>query len=115
MISTIITQEATKEKVTLPVAFREYVDVFSKKTPAKLPSSQSYHHTIELKDSFIPQQAKAYPLNPIKHQACKRFIEEHLKTGKISPFKSPQAIPFFFVKKNGSQEITPLSRLPVSQ
>ena len=38
-ISTIIAQGATKEKVTLPVAFKEYEDVFSEKTPTKLPSS----------------------------------------------------------------------------
>ena len=49
-ISTIIAQGATKEKITLPGTFREYVDVFSKKTPMKLPPSQSYHHAIELKD-----------------------------------------------------------------
>ena len=35
-ISTIIAQEATEEKVTLPMAFKEYEDVFSKKTPTKL-------------------------------------------------------------------------------
>ena len=33
MILMSIAQGATKEKVTLPAAFREYVDVFSKKTP----------------------------------------------------------------------------------
>ena len=98
-ISTIITQGATKEKVTLSAAFREYEDIFSKKTSMKLPPSWSYNHTIKLKDSFIPQQAKAYLLNPIKHQACKEFVKKHLKTGKISPSKSPQAIPFFFIKK----------------
>ena len=106
-ISTIITQGATKEKVTLPTAFKEYKDVFSEKTPTKLPSSQPYDHAIELKDSFIPQWAKAYLLNPIKHQACKEFIEEHLKIGKISPLKSPQATPFFFVKKKEAGKLHP--------
>ena len=99
MISTIIAQGATKEKVMLPAAFREYADVFSKKTPTKLPPFWLYDHTIKLKDSFIPKWAKAYPLNPIEHQACKEFIKEHLKTGRISSSKSSQAVPFFFVKK----------------
>ena len=54
-ILTIITQEANKEKVTLPAAFKGYKDIFSEKTPIKLPPSQSYDHTIELKDLFIPQ------------------------------------------------------------
>ena len=38
MISMIIAQGATKEKVTLLMAFREYVDIFFKKTLMKLPS-----------------------------------------------------------------------------
>ena len=48
---------------------------------------------------FVSQWAKAYPLNPIEHQACKEFIKKHLKIGKIFPLKSPQAVLFFFVKK----------------
>ena len=47
--------------------------------------------------------AKVYPLNPAEKEACKVFINEHLKTGHIRPSKSPQAAPFFFVpKKDGS-------------
>ena len=81
--------------------------VFSKKKPTKLPPSRPYDHAIKLKDSFIPQWAKAYLLNPIKHQACKEFIEEHLKTRKISPSKSLQAMPFFFVKKKEAGKLCP--------
>ena len=106
-ISTIIAQGATKEKVTLPIACKEYKDVFSEKTPTKLPPSQPYNHTIKLKDLFVPQWAKAYPLNPIEHQACKKFIEEHLKTKKIFPSKSPQAMPLFFVKKKKAGKLHP--------
>ena len=98
-ISIIIAQGATKEKVTLPAAFRGYMDIFSEKTPMKLPPSRSYNHAINLKNSFVPQWAKTYLLNSIEHQACKEFIKEHLKTGKITPSKFPQAISFFFVKK----------------
>ena len=54
-ISTIIAQGAAKEKVTLPTAFKEYKDVFSEKTPTKLPPSQSYNHVIKLKNSFVPK------------------------------------------------------------
>ena len=106
-ISTIIAQGATKEKVTLPTAFKEYKDMFSKKTPIKLPPFQSYDHTIKLKYLLMPQQAKAYLLNPIEHQACKEFIKEHLKTEKISPSKSPQAALFFFVKKKEAGKLCP--------
>ena len=103
MILTIIAQGATKKKLTLPTAFKEYEDMFSEKTPTKLPPSQLYDHAIKLKDSLVPQWAKAYLLNPIEHQACKEFIEEHLKTEKISPPKSLQAASFFFIKKEAGK------------
>ena len=38
-----------------------------------------------------------YPLNLKEREACKAFIDENLKTGRIVPSKSPQAAPFFFV------------------
>ena len=89
------------------MAFKEYEDIFSEKTPTRLPPSQPYDHVIKLKDSFISQWAKAYPLNPITYQAGKEFIKEHLKTGKISPSKSPQVAPFFFVKKKEVGKLWP--------
>ena len=58
MISTIIAQGATKEKVTLLMAFKEYKDMFSEKIPIKSPPSRPYDHAIELKDLFVPQRAK---------------------------------------------------------
>ena len=46
--------------------------------------------------------AKVYPLNPKEQEACRAFVDEHLKSGKIIPSKFPQASPFFFVpKKDG--------------
>ena len=106
-ISTIIAQEAAKEKVILPTALKEYEDIFSEKTPTRLPPSWPYNHAIELKDLFVPQWAKAYLFNPIKHQACKEFIEEYLKTEKISSLKTPQAVPFFFVEKKEAGKLCP--------
>jgi hypothetical protein len=43
--------------------------------------------------------AKVYALNPAEREACKAFVDEHLKTGCIVLSKSPQAVPFFFVSK----------------
>ena len=47
----------------------------------------------------MPKVAKLYPLNPTELTACQAFIDENMKTGRIRPLKSPQASPFFFVKK----------------
>ena len=67
------------------------------------PPHRPFDHTIELKDSFVPKIAKVYLLNPAEKEACKAFIDEHLKTGCILSSKSPQASPFFFIpKKDGT-------------
>ena len=102
-ISTQITQETKPLEVTLPDWCKDFKDVFSKKTHDKLPPHRSYDHIINLKPSFTPKIAKIYSLNPQEMKTCKMFMEEHLKTGRIVPSKSPQASPFFFVpKKNGT-------------
>ena len=60
-------------------------------------------NSLELNEGFFPKVAKVYPLNPKEQEACRAFVDEHLKSRKIFPSKSPQALPFFFVpKKDGS-------------
>ena len=104
--SSTVTQLAQADKpkeIPVPNFCTNFTDVFSEKTYNILPPHQSFDHTIKLKDSFVPKIAKVYPLNPAEKEACKAFIDEHLKTGQIVPSKSPQATPFFFVpKKDGT-------------
>ena len=102
-LSTELAQVAKTPNQKIPDWCSDLNDVFSEKTHNVLPSHRSYDHTIDLKPSFVPKIAKVYPLNPKEQEACKAFINEHLKTGRIVPSKSPQAAPFFFVaKKDGS-------------
>ena len=102
-ISTQITQETKPQEAALPDWCRDFEDVFSKKTHDKLPPHRPYDHVIDLKPSFTLKIAKIYSLNPQEMEMCKAFVEEHLKTGRIVPSKSPQASPFFFVpKKDGT-------------
>ena len=54
---------------------------------------------MELKETFVPKVAKSYHINPKEMEACRVFIDEHLKSGKIRKSQSPQASPFFFVQK----------------
>ena len=93
----------SQKDVPVPDFCSSFADVFSEQTYNTLPPHHPFDHTIELKDSFVPKIAKVYPLNPAEKEACKAFIDEHLKTGRILPSKSPQASPFFFVpKKDGT-------------
>ena len=52
-----------------------------------------------MKESFVLKVGKVYPLSADERKATDKFIDEHLKSGKIRPSSSPQASPFFFVKK----------------
>ena len=102
-ISTDIAQQAKKAKRELPDAYKEFADVFSQKDTNGLPPSRAVDHAIQLEDTFTPQRAKSYLLNPMETKVCKAFIDEHLKNGRITPSQSPQASPFFFVpKKDGT-------------
>ena len=98
-ISTELAIAAAKDDVTLPPQYSKYADVFGEQMFNTLPPHCSFDHAIDLKDSFVPKVTKLYPLNPQEMDACKAFMEENLQTGQIRPSKSPQASPFFFVKK----------------
>ena len=91
--------EAAKPKKTLPAEYAEYAQVFSKEATDHVPPSRPYDHTINLDESFIPKIGKLYPLSVKEWEAADEFIDENLRSGKICPSKSPQASPFFFVKK----------------
>ena len=98
-----LAQQMEKLKAKLPQPYANFRDIFEKKTINELPPSRTFDHTIELNEGFSPKVAKVYPLNPKEQEACRTFVDEHLKLGKIVPSKSPQALPFFLVsKKDGS-------------
>ena len=98
-LSTELAIATHKEEVMLPLQYSIYANVFSEQTFDALSPRRDFNHAIELKESFTPKVAKLYPLNPKELVACQTFVNENLKTGRIRPSKSPQASPFFFVKK----------------
>ena len=80
-LSTELTITAQKNDVTLPPQYTSYADVFSERTFDILPPQQDFDHAIELKELFMLQVAKMYPLNPQEVDMCREFIEENLKMG----------------------------------
>ena len=91
--------EVMKPKKTLLAEYAEYAQVFSKEATDHVPSSRPYNHAINLDESFIPKIGKLYPLSVKEWEAVDEFIDENLHSGKICLSKSPQASPFFFIKK----------------
>ena len=91
--------EKAKPKQILPPEFTDYASVFSKEATDHVPPLRPYGHEINLDGSFTPKVGKVYPLSPEERKATEDFLQENLDCGKIRPSNSPQASPFFFVKK----------------
>ena len=91
--------EKSKPKPTLPLDYSSFASVFSKEATNHVPPTRPYDHEINLDDAFTPKIGKVYPLSPDERKATEDFLDKNLTSGKICPSNSPQAFPFFFVKK----------------
>ena len=83
----------------LLLEYSAFASVFSKEATGHVPPSRPYDHEINLDGAFTPKIGKVYPLSPDEQKATKDFLDENLTSGKIRLSNSPQASPFFFVKK----------------
>ena len=90
-LSTMKAQAAERVEQKLSPQYAEYSKGFNKPKDGRLPPRHPFDHTIDLKESFVSKVARVYPMNPKEMEACKEFIDEHLKSGKIWKSQSPQA------------------------
>jgi hypothetical protein len=58
-----------------------------------------WNHKIDMKEGFEPKSFKNYNLTPEEQKELDKFLDKNLEKGYIRPSQSPQASPFFFVKK----------------
>jgi len=92
--------EESKEKI--PEEYQDFNDrVFNKAVFEKLPDRSKWDHAIELIPNATLKDCKIYPLNVKEQEELNKFLEEHLKSGRIRLSKLPCAVPFLFVKKKG--------------
>jgi len=80
--------------------FRE--SVFNKKSFDQLPPRQLWDHVIELIQEATLRDCKIYSLSAKEQEELDKFLDEHLKSGRIRLSKSPYALLFFVKKKDGS-------------
>jgi len=65
-----------------------------------------WDHTIDVKEGFVPQKGKIYPLSREEKKEVREFVKEQLQKGYIWLSKSPQMAPVFFVgKKDGKKRM----------
>ena len=92
------------KKVTVPVKYLDFADVFSEKSANVLPErTGANEHAIELEEGKQPPYGPIYSLGPVEFEILKTYIEINLSNGFIQASKSPASAPIlFFRKPNGS-------------
>jgi hypothetical protein len=91
---------------SVPPAFHDFEDVFSKVSFDVLPDRKPWDHAIELEADAKASSTKVYPLSLNEEAKLDTFIEENLALVWIHPSKSPMAAPIFFIKKkDGSLQL----------
>jgi len=91
-----------EEKVTiidrLPDQYHDYLDLFRPSKAEKLAPRRTFDHAIDLKPDTQPPWGPIYPLSQKQLEALRKYLDDMLKQGKISPSKSPAGVPILFVR-----------------
>ena len=97
--------EAEAKKLVLEKFYR-WIKVFGKKQLERMLTRKIWDHAIDVKEGFVPQKGKVYPLSREEREEVREFVKEQLRKGYIRPSKSPQTAPVFFVgKKDGKKRM----------
>jgi hypothetical protein len=83
----------------IPENLHNFLDVFNNNKANRFPESNMWDHKINMKEGFEPKSFKNYNLTPEEEKELDKFLDKNLEKGYIRPSQSPQASPFFFVKK----------------
>ena len=95
-----------KAKKLVPEKFHRWIKVSGKKQSERMPTRKLWDHTIDVKEGFMPQKEKVYPLSREEREEVREFVKEQLRKGYIQLSKSPQTAPVFFVgKKDGKKRM----------
>jgi len=79
--------------------FLKWKKMFGKVELERMLTKKVWDHAIDLKEMFVPQKGKIYPLSKNKRKEVQNFIEKQLRKGYIRPSKSSQTSLVFFISK----------------
>jgi len=83
-----------EEKVTiinrLPEQYHDYLDLFRPSTAEKLAFRRTFDHASDLKPDTQPPWGPIYLLSQKQLEALRKYLDDMLKQGKISPSKFPR-------------------------
>ena len=88
------------EKVTVPIEYLDFADIFSKKLANVLPERTGANEdAIELEEGKQPPYKPIYSLGPVEFETLKTYIETNLANGFIRASKLLAGAPILFVCK----------------
>ena len=80
--------------------------MFGKKQSERMPIRKIWDHVIDVKEGFIPQKGKVYPLSREERKEVREFVKKQLRKEYIQLSKLPQmALVFFVGKKDGKKRM----------
>jgi len=101
-----VARSEAEAKKLVPEKFHRWIKVFGKKQSERMLTRKVWDHAIDVKEGFIPQKGKVYPLSREEREEVREFVKEQLRKGYIQPLKLPQTVSVFFVgKKDGKKRM----------
>ena len=83
----------------LPKEYHEFADVFSRRDSDVLPPHRPYDHRVPVKEDAKLPFSRLYSMSQNELEVLKKYLDDNLRKGFISPSSSPVASPVLFVKK----------------
>jgi len=94
--------DAAPDLSSVPEAYHDFADVFSKAKASVLAPHREYDLKIELEEGAPLLPGRLYSLSPVELETLWGFIDENLHFGFIRLTSSSHAAPVLFVKKKDS-------------
>jgi len=91
--------DAAPNLSSVPEAYHDFANVFSKAKASVLTPHREYDLKIELEEGVPLPPSRLYSLSPVELETLRGFIDKNLHFGFIHPTSSSHAAPVLFVKK----------------
>jgi hypothetical protein len=72
-----------KTEDAIPAEYQDFADVFDKGKSERFPKKKQWDHGIDLKEGFVPQNSKIYPLSQDEQMKLDEWLDEQLQKGYI--------------------------------
>ena len=77
-----VKSEAEAKKL-VPERFHKWIKVFGKKQSERMPIRKLWDYAIDVKEGFMPQKGKLYPLSREEREEVREFVKKQLRKGYI--------------------------------